>query len=155
MLVLHAQERAEEVLRAWRDATYTAPETVTPEILLWSVPASSPRSPPELHRSNCVMVGAVYGGPPDGGATAALAPQRDLGPPLMDLSGTPAVCHAAEREHLAVPDGERYFMKSHFMEEPTDDANPDPGGLGLPAADSGEPDRRPHPGRCRGARGPR
>lgn len=60
MLVLHPYERAEEVLRAWRDATYTAPETVTPELLLWSVPAD-PAIPQELHRSNCVMVGAVYG----------------------------------------------------------------------------------------------
>ncbi|CUW25401.1 FAD-binding oxidoreductase [Streptomyces reticuli] len=121
VLVLHAQERAEEVLRAWRDATYTAPETVTPEILLWSVPAG-PAIPPELHRSNCVMVGAVYGGPPDGGATAALAPQRDLGPPLMDLSGTLPYVTLQSANTWRFPDGERYFMKSHFMEELTDDA---------------------------------
>ncbi|MFF7369042.1 FAD-binding oxidoreductase [Streptomyces tricolor] len=121
VLVLHAHERAEEVLRAWRDATYTAPETVTPEILLWSVPAG-PAIPPELHRSNCVMVGAVYGGPPGDGATAALAPQRDLGPPLMDLSGTVPYVTLQSANTWRFPDGERYFMKSHFMEELTDDA---------------------------------
>lgn len=121
VLVLHPYERAEEVLRAWRDASYTAPETVTPEILLWSVPAD-PAIPQELHRSNCVMVGAVYGGPPGDGATAVLAPQRELGPPLMDLSGTVPYVTLQGANTWRFPDGERYFMKSHFMEELTDEA---------------------------------
>jgi FAD/FMN-containing dehydrogenase len=120
-LVLHPYERVEEVLRAWRDATYTAPETVTPEILLWSVPAD-PAIPRELHRSNCVVVGAVYGGPPGDGATAALAPQRELGPPLMDLSGTVPYVMLQSANTWRFPDGERYFMKSHFAEELTDEA---------------------------------
>jgi FAD/FMN-containing dehydrogenase len=120
-LVLHPYERVEEVLRAWRDATYTAPETVTPEILLWSVPAD-PAIPRELHRSNCVVVGAVYGGPPGDGATAALAPQRELGPPLMDLSGTVPYVMLQSANTWRFPDGERYFMKSHFTEELTDEA---------------------------------
>ncbi|MFC3351257.1 FAD-binding oxidoreductase [Streptomyces echinoruber] len=120
-LVLHPYERVEEVLRAWRDATYTAPETVTPEILLWSVPAD-PAIPRELHRSNCVVVGAVYGGPPGDGATAALAPQRELGPPLMDLSGTVPYVMLQSANTWRFPGGERYFMKSHFTEELTDEA---------------------------------
>ncbi|MFD5659687.1 FAD-binding oxidoreductase [Streptomyces hirsutus] len=121
VLVLHPYERAEEVLRAWRDATYTAPETVTPELLLWSVPAD-PAIPQELHRSNCVMVGAVYGGPPGDAATAALAPQRELGPPLMDLSGTVPYVALQSANTWRFPDGERYFMKSHFMDELSDEA---------------------------------
>lgn len=121
VLVLHPYERAEEVLRAWRDATYTAPETVTPEILLWSVPAD-PAIPQELHRSNCVMSVAVYGGPPGDGATAALAPQRELGPPLVDLSGTVPYVTLQSANTWRFPDGERYFMKSHFTEELTDEA---------------------------------
>ncbi|MFD3731289.1 FAD-binding oxidoreductase [Streptomyces sp. NPDC058632] len=121
VLVLHPYERAEEVLRAWRDATYTAPETVTPELLLWSIPAD-PAIPQELHRSNCVMVGAVYGGPPGDAATAALAPQRELGPPLMDLSGTVPYVELQSANTWRFPDGERYFMKSHFLDELTDDA---------------------------------
>ncbi|MFF4981319.1 FAD-binding oxidoreductase [Streptomyces sp. NPDC001046] len=121
VLVLHPYEHAEQVLRAWRDATYAAPRTVTPELLLWSVPAD-PAIPPELHRVNCVMVGAVYGGPPGDGATAALAPQRQLGPPLADLSGTLPYVMLQGANTWRFPDGERYFMKSHFMEELTDEA---------------------------------
>ncbi|MBL1086562.1 FAD-binding oxidoreductase [Streptomyces actinomycinicus] len=121
VLALHPYERAEEVLRAWRDATHAAPETVTPEILLWSVPAD-PAIPQELHRSKCVIVGAVYGGPPGDGATAALAPQRELGPPLLDLSGTLPYVTLQSANTWRFPDGERYFMKSHFMEELTDEA---------------------------------
>ncbi|WFB05763.1 FAD-binding oxidoreductase [Streptomyces sp. LX-29] len=121
VLVLHPYERAESVLRAWRDATYTAPETVTPELLLWSVP-TDPAIPQELHRANCVMIGAVYGGPSGDGATAALAPQRELGPPLMDLSGTVPYVTLQSANTWRFPDGERYFMKSHFMDELSDEA---------------------------------
>ncbi|CAL9339831.1 Mitomycin radical oxidase [Streptomyces sp. enrichment culture] len=120
-LVLHPYEHAGQVLRAWRDAAYTAPETVTPELLLWSVPAD-PAIPPELHRSNCVMVGAVYGGPPGDAATAALAPQRELGPPLVDLSGTVPYVALQSANTWRFPDGERYFMKSHFLDELSDEA---------------------------------
>ncbi|MFC4496163.1 FAD-binding oxidoreductase [Streptomyces ovatisporus] len=120
-LVLHPYENAEAVLRAWRDATLTAPETVTPEILLWSVPAEPP-IPEELHRAKCVMVGGVYGGPPGESATAALAPLRDLGPPLMDLSGTMPYVTLQSANTWRFPDGERYFMKSHFMDELSDEA---------------------------------
>ncbi|WNC02083.1 FAD-binding oxidoreductase [Streptomyces sp. CGMCC 4.7035] len=121
VLVLHPYEHAEAVLRAWRDATYTAPETVTSEIVLWSVPAD-PGIPQELHRSNCVIVGAVYGGPPGDGATAALAPQHELGPPLIDLSGTLPYVVLQSANTPRFPDGERYFMKSHFMNELNDEA---------------------------------
>ncbi|PWI09956.1 FAD-binding oxidoreductase [Streptomyces sp. NWU339] len=121
VLVLHPYDRAEEMLRAWRDATYSAPDTVTPELLLWSVPAD-PAIPPELHRSNCVTVGAVYGGPPGDAATAALAPQRELGPPLIDVSGTLPYVVLQSANTWRFPDGERYFMKSHFMDELSDEA---------------------------------
>ncbi|WP_043493500.1 FAD-binding oxidoreductase [Streptomyces viridosporus] len=120
-LVLHPYERAEEVLRAWRDATLTAPETVTPELLLWTVPAA-PEIPPELHRTNCVMVGAVYESRPGDAATAALAPQRELGPPLADLSGTLPYVMLQSANTWRFPDGERYFMKSHFMDELSNEA---------------------------------
>ncbi|MFI9611963.1 FAD-binding oxidoreductase [Streptomyces sp. NPDC052023] len=120
-VVLHPYEHAEAVVRAWRDATYTAPDTVTPELLLWSVPAD-PAIPRELHRSPCVIAGAVYGGPPDDGAAAALAPQRALGPVLMDLSGTVPYVVLQSANTWRFPDGERYFMKSHFMDELTDEA---------------------------------
>ncbi|SCK55015.1 FAD-binding oxidoreductase [Streptomyces sp. WMMB 322] len=120
-LVLYPYEHAESVLRAWRDVTCTAPETVTPEILLWSVPPD-PAIPEELHGAKCVIVGGVYGGPAGADADAALAPLRDLGPPLADLSGTvPYVALQSANDGL-FPDGRRYFMKSHFTEELTDEA---------------------------------
>jgi FAD/FMN-containing dehydrogenase len=121
VLVLHPYEHAGTVLRAWRDATLTAPDTVTPEILLWSVPAD-PAIPEELHGTGCVMVGAVYGGPPGESATAALAPLRELGPPLADLSGTMPYVMLQSANTWRFPDGGRYFMKSHFMDELNDEA---------------------------------
>ncbi|MGP3949759.1 FAD-binding oxidoreductase [Streptomyces sp. 7N604] len=120
-LMLHPYERAEAVLRAWRDATDATPETVTPEILLWSVPPD-PAIPQELHGSSVVFTAAVYAGPPCAEATTALAPQRELGPPLIDMSATvPYVALQSANDGL-FPDGDRYFMKSLFLDELTDEA---------------------------------
>jgi len=120
-LVIHPFDRAEAVLRAWRDATESAPDTVTPELLLWTVPAD-PEVPPELHDVNCVMVSAVYGGPAGAEAKAALAPQRDFGPALLDLSGSLSYVELQSANTWRFPDGDRYFMKSHFMDELNDEA---------------------------------
>ncbi len=120
-LVLYPYENAEAVVRAWRDVTLTAPETVTPEILLWSVPAD-PAIPEELQRAKCVLVGGVYAGPPGAEAAAAVAPLRELAEPLMDLSGTMPYVTLQSANTWRFPDGERYFMKSHFMDELTDEA---------------------------------
>lgn len=120
-LVLYPYEDAESVVRAWRDVTLSAPETVTPELLLWSVPAD-PAIPEELHRRKCVLVGGVYGGAPGADAAVTLAPLRDLGEPLMDLSGTMPYVALQSANTWRFPDGQRYFMKSHFAEELSDEA---------------------------------
>ncbi|MFJ4582427.1 hypothetical protein [Streptomyces echinatus] len=64
----------------------------------------------------------MIGGAPDDGATAALAPQRELGPPLIDPSGTVPYVMLQSANTWRFPDGERYFMKSHFIDELTDEA---------------------------------
>ncbi|MFV0131919.1 FAD-binding oxidoreductase [Streptomyces sp. HMX87] len=119
--VLHPYERAEAVLRAWRDATDATPETVTPELALWSIPPD-PAIPQDLHGSNVVFAAAMCAGPPGADATAALAPQRQLGPPLIDMSETvPYVALQSSQDEL-FPDGGRYFMKSLFLDELSDEA---------------------------------
>ncbi|GGX59115.1 FAD-binding oxidoreductase [Streptomyces minutiscleroticus] len=119
--LLHPYERAEAVLRAWRDATDSTPDTVTPELALWSVPAD-PALPRDLHGANVVITVAVYAGPPGAGATAALTPQRQFGPPLVDMSGTVPYTTVQSAHDMLFPDGDRYFMKSLFMDELSDDA---------------------------------
>lgn len=119
-LVMYPYTDAGQVLRAWREYTLTAPETVSPEFVLWSIPAD-PAIPPDMHGARVVMVAGMYAGPADEGA-AALAPLTELGSPLMDASGTGSYTDAQRALDPAFPAGGRYFFKSHFLDELTDAA---------------------------------
>jgi FAD/FMN-containing dehydrogenase len=108
--------RAESVLRAWRDATEALPETVTPMAVLRGLPRFRQVSS-DLHDRPVVGVGAVYAGPPDE-ADAVLAPLRRLDDPVIDVSGV-----VRYEQVISPPPGvTRAFMKSHFLDQLTDDA---------------------------------
>lgn len=114
--VYYPSEQGESVLRAWRDAVPVLPDTVSPMAVLRGMPPY-PQVPVELHDTPVVGVGAVYAGPPDE-AQAALAPLRRLATPLLDMSGL-----VRYEQSASPPAGKtRAFMKSHFMDELTDDA---------------------------------
>ena len=119
-LVLYPYEDAERVLRAWRDYAPTAPDEVTPEIALWSIPPL-PELPEELHGASVVFVAGVYAGPPED-AAPVLAPLHQLGTPLADLSGTAPYVEAQSALDDFFPAGGRYFWKSHFLDELSDEA---------------------------------
>ncbi|OXM48499.1 FAD-binding oxidoreductase [Amycolatopsis alba] len=114
--VYYPAEQGESVLRAWRDAVSAVPDTVSPMAILRGMPPY-PQVPAELHDTPIVGVGAVFAGPPER-AEAALAPLRRLGTPLLDVSGT-----VGYEQSPSPPAGAtRSFMKSHFLDELTDDA---------------------------------
>ncbi len=118
-LVLYPYEDAGAVLRAWRDVAREAPDTLVPEIGLWSIPPL-PDVPEELHGTPVVFVAGVYiGNPVD--ADPVLAPLRQLGTPLADLSGTSTYVEAQSALDELFPDGGRYYWKSHFLDELTDE----------------------------------
>jgi FAD/FMN-containing dehydrogenase len=118
-LVLYPYEDAAEVLRAWREVAREAPHTVEPEIALWSIPPL-PGVPQELHGAPVVTVAGVYIGPP-ADAGPALAPLRQLGTPLADMSSTTSYVESQSALDELFPDGGRYYWKSHFFDELTDE----------------------------------
>jgi FAD/FMN-containing dehydrogenase len=118
--VAYPYREAESVVRAFRDIATDAPETVAPELALWSLPAD-PALPESLHGAPVVLVSGVYAGPPDDAETT-LAPLRSLGTPLVDMSGVkPYVDVQCELDPL-IPDGIRAYMTSHFADALSDDA---------------------------------
>jgi FAD/FMN-containing dehydrogenase len=119
-LVLYPYEQAELVMRAWRGYVAEAPDEVTPEIGLWSIPPL-PDVPEDLHWSPVVVVAAAYAGRPEE-ADSALAPMRELGTPLADLSGISTYVEAQSALDDLFPTGGRYLWKSHFLDELSDDA---------------------------------
>lgn len=118
--VVYPYEDAEAALQAWRDAALIAPDSVSPEALLWSIPPD-PDIPVEMHGSKVFMAAALYAGDP-ADAADALAPYGRLGTPLVDQSGTAPYVEIQSAVDDLVPDGGRYYFKSHNADELTDEA---------------------------------
>jgi hypothetical protein len=119
-LVFYPYDQARTVARGWRDLTAQLPDTVSPEFVLWSIPPD-PAIPAELHGAPVVIVAGVYAGDP-AAAGPVLAPLAELGTPLMQGGGELRYAEMQQALDPAFPAGGRYFFKSHFVGDLTDDA---------------------------------
>lgn len=131
-LVLYPYEDAATVLRAWRDAARTAPDTITPEIGLWSIPPL-PDVPEEFHGAPVVLVAGTFVGPAEQ-AGPVLAPLQALGTPVADMTGTTPYVESQSALDDLFPEGGRYYWKSHMVDELSDELID-----ALVAADAGRP----------------
>lgn len=118
--VLYHYTDARSVVRAWRDLVPRLPDSITPQLVLWNIPAH-PDVPAELHGSKVVIVAGMHAGPASE-AGSALARLAGLGTPLMDMSATVDYLDVQTGFDAAFPAGERYFFKSHFLDAMTDEA---------------------------------
>jgi FAD/FMN-containing dehydrogenase len=118
-LVLYPYDDARAVLQAWRQIVIDAPDTVTPEIALWSIPPL-PDVPEDLHGQPVVIVAGTFVGPADR-AAPVLAPLQHLATPLADMSGTSLYVESQSALDELFPDGGRYYWKSHMVDELSDD----------------------------------
>jgi FAD/FMN-containing dehydrogenase len=116
--VLYPGERAREVLRFVDEYTRAAPDEVSPVAFLGRVPHADP-FPAEFHGLQFVAVAALYvGGADEGGRV--LAPLRELGEPIADLSGGLPYVEAQALLDGEYPDGRRYYWKSADLAELSD-----------------------------------
>lgn len=111
-------EEGRNVLRAWRDFTASAPDEVNSLAIPWSVPDAE-GFPPELRRRPVVIVAAVYAGPADEGARV-MQPLRELGKPLLDLSGTLPFTALQAAFDPFFPKGNLYYWKSTYVHDLSD-----------------------------------
>jgi FAD/FMN-containing dehydrogenase len=118
--VAYAFTDAEPVLKAWRHVALEAPRTISPQAVLWNLP-QHPAVPEAMHGTKVVLVAAVHAGEP-GEAAAVLGPFGALGTPLVDLSATMPYTAAQAAFDAFFPDGGRYYFKSHYLDDLTDDA---------------------------------
>ena len=78
------------IMRRWRDFMAEAPEDISSNCLFWSVPAH-PNFPEELQGIPVVITAAVHTGATEDGERL-LQPLRELGEPILDLSGPVPYC---------------------------------------------------------------
>lgn len=119
-MVFYSVEDARSVTRAWRDLAVAAPEEVSPELLFWAVPPD-PEIPADLHGQPVIIVQGLYAGDP-ADAAPVLEPFAALGTPLLDGTGPVPYTELQASADVLVPDGRRYYFKSHFASRLDDDA---------------------------------
>ncbi len=132
--LFHPFDAVKELLPAWRDYMATAPEELSSIALCWSIPPGEP-FPPEHHGKPVFVIAAAYAGPVDEGEPV-VQPLRELGAPLIDLSGPWPWIGLQSGFDALFPKGGFYYWKSRSLAELTDEAIDD-------IADFGS--RRPSP----------
>jgi hypothetical protein len=120
MAVFHRLDGARELLGEVREYWDGAPEEVTFDAILWSVPRVDP-FPAELQGEPVLILGGTYAGPAEEGARA-LAPVREMGAPVLDISAPqPWVAFQSGFDPF-FPEGLRYYWKSLYLDELGDQA---------------------------------
>jgi FAD/FMN-containing dehydrogenase len=116
--VFYSGERAEEMLKFYREFTQSLPDEATTLLNLTTAPPA-PFLPEEAHGKPIAVLLGVYAGPVAEGERV-LAPMRELGDPVADLMGPiPYVAMQGLLDALYPEGGSNYF-KAGFMDEVSD-----------------------------------
>lgn len=104
-------EMAKDVIRSWRDFCKTAPDELSTSAVFWSIPAA-PDIPEEMHGKNIIIPMGVFCGPVEEGERI-VKPLRELGTPLVDMSGPIPYTALQTAFDAFFPKGELlYYFKS-------------------------------------------
>ncbi|NTZ42148.1 FAD-binding oxidoreductase [Altererythrobacter sp. SALINAS58] len=117
--VFYPYKAAREVLRFYRDFMANAPEEVGCYVLLVPVPAVEP-FPPEQHGKTAVALAGCYAGDLEEGRRA-LEPLTSIADPLLAVLEPVHYVDLQSSFKDAAPHGERYYWKSHFIEDITEE----------------------------------
>jgi FAD/FMN-containing dehydrogenase len=114
-------EQVAEIVRGWRSYTAQAPDEVTSVLVTITFPAS-PEMPEAVHDRRVAIVGGVYVGEPAEGLRE-MAPLRELGDPLFDMSGPSPFTHVQSGFDPLFPRNTlRAYWKSQYLDELSDRA---------------------------------
>jgi FAD/FMN-containing dehydrogenase len=111
---IYPLERAQEVLATCRDYLTDAPEDLMVLGVCWTAPAI-PEIPKKDHGQPVVFLLGCYTGPAEA-AEQVLAPLRNIGRPLADLSAQMPWAEAQKFLDADYPDGLYYYWKSLYLD---------------------------------------
>jgi len=113
-------EKTAEILPAWRDYIAAAPPEFSGNCLFWTVP-DAPDFPPEARNRGVAIIIGVHSGDLEEGA-AFIQPLRELGEPLVDLSGQLPFAAIQSMFDWINPKGEvHHYWKSLHLNEINDE----------------------------------
>jgi FAD/FMN-containing dehydrogenase len=118
--VFYPGERAEEIMRFYRDYVKDAPDEATTLVNLLTAPPA-PFLPEEWHGKKLVALIGCYSGDIEEGAKA-LAPFSELGDPVADLIGPMPYVQMQGLIDALWPKGTQAYMKAGYLRELDDHA---------------------------------
>ena len=118
--VFYPAAQGSALLPAWRDCMSEAPEELSSLAFFWTVPPAEP-FPPEHHGKPVFIVAAVYSGSVEDGEPV-VQPLRELGEPLIDLSGPWPWLGLQSGFDELFPNGQYRYWKSRALAELTQEA---------------------------------
>jgi FAD/FMN-containing dehydrogenase len=118
--IFYPQEDGRDVVASWRDYMAGAPDELSAVLFFWNVPPGEP-FPTEHHGKPVVVVAAVYSGAVEDGESI-VQPLRELGQPLIDLSGPWPWLGLQSGFDALFPKGAFYYWKSRALPELSDAA---------------------------------
>jgi FAD/FMN-containing dehydrogenase len=118
--IFYPLEDIRDLLPRWRDYVLSAPDELSSIVICWNVPAGEP-FPEEHHGKDVFVVAAAYAGPV-GEGEAVVEPLRELGQPLIDLSGPWPWRGLQSGFDALFPKGGLYYWKSRAVAELTPEA---------------------------------
>ncbi len=114
-------DKTGDLVRSWRDFMSNMPEDVTSNCIFWSIPIH-PNFPEELQGTPVVIPSTIHIGNPDE-ASELLQPLRELGDPILDLSGPLPFVDLQSAFDPLFGKGERQnYWKSLYLDLLDDDA---------------------------------
>ena len=113
--VFYPLEEIKTLLPAWRDYVTSTPNELSSIALSWSVPPHEP-FPAEHHGRPVLVVAGAYAGAVEDGAPV-VQPLRELGEPLIDLSGPWPWVGLQSGFDALFPKGGLYYWKSRALAE--------------------------------------
>jgi FAD/FMN-containing dehydrogenase len=118
--VFYPGDRAEEILRFYREFVKTVPDELTTFAGLLTAPPA-PFLPEEWHGKKLVALVGCYSGDPDEGMKA-MQPLRDLGDPVADLVGPMPYVQMQSLLDDLYPRGTNAYMKAGYLGDLDDHA---------------------------------
>jgi FAD/FMN-containing dehydrogenase/pimeloyl-ACP methyl ester carboxylesterase len=112
-------ERADEILRAYRDFTAESPRELTVWVNLFRAPPA-PFVPPEWHGRRICAMAVCYSGELDR-VDEVLAPIRALGDPIVDLLAAQPYTQVQSNLDAMEPKGKHYYWKTEYVSELSDE----------------------------------
>jgi FAD/FMN-containing dehydrogenase len=118
--IFYPGERAEELMRFYREFTRELPDELSTLVNLITAPPA-PFLPEDWHGKKLIALVGLYSGDPEEGAKV-MQPLRDLGDPVADLIGPMPYVQMQSLLDVLWPQGTQAYMKAGYFRELDDHA---------------------------------